>query len=78
MTDNAISEEPDVHLPLELQLVICRDAVLMQMWQKKLKEIQWWIGPIFVTWMKITYYENQWPGSTEPDRPGCASVPWEP
>ena len=78
MTDNATSKEPVVHLPSELQLVICRDAVLMHMWQKKLREIQWWIGPIFVTWMKITYYENQWHGSTEPVRPGYASVPWEP
>ena len=78
MTDKAISKGSDMHLPVELQLKICREAVLMHKRQQKLQETQWWIEPIFDTWRKIAYYERQWPGSTEPMRPGSVSVPWEP
>ena len=65
-------------LPLELQLAIRRDALLMHMWQRQREEIQWWIVPLFNTWMRITHYEREWPGSTEPAQPGRATVVWEP
>ncbi len=65
-------------LPLELQLAIRQDALLMHMWQRQQEEIEWWVGPIFDTWMRIAYYERQWPGSTEPVQPGRPAIVWEP
>ena len=65
-------------LPPELQLAICRDALLTHIWQRQQEQIQWWIEPIFDTWRKIVHYERQWPGSTEPDRPSHPSVCWDP
>ncbi len=65
-------------LPPEVQIAICRDALLMHMWQKQEQELRWWVGPILYVWSKIAYYERQWPGSTEVGRSGRPSVPWEP
>ena len=43
-------------------VAICRDALLTHMLQRR---IRGWARPIFYVWMKIVYYERQWPGSTE-------------
>ena len=63
-------------LPQEVRIAICRDALLMLMLEGQLQRIRGWAGPIFRVWMKIVYYERQWPGSTEPD--GLETpVPWD-
>ena len=54
-------------LPQEVRIAICRDALLMHMLERQLQRIHGWAGPIFRVWMKIVYYERQWPGSTESD-----------
>ena len=62
-------------LPQEVRIAICRDALLMLMLEGQLQRIRGWAGPIFRVWMKIVYYERQWPGSTESD--GLTPVPWD-
>ena len=64
-------------LPQEMQIKICQDALLKHLWRRCRDEIQWWIGPVFDTWLRIAVYERQWPGSTEPDEPGRVAVAWE-
>jgi len=60
-------------LPPDTSLAIYRDAVLMHLWQRQCEQVQWWAGPVFYLWAKITHYERQWPGSTE----AHAAVAWE-
>ena len=62
-------------LPQEVRIAICRDALLMHMLERQLQRICGWAGPIFRVWMKIVYYERQWPGSTESD--GLTPVLWD-
>jgi len=54
-------------------LAIYRDAVLMHLWQRQCEQVRWWAGPVFSLWAKITYYERQWPQSTE----ARAAVAWD-
>ena len=54
-------------LPQEVRIAICRDALLMHMLETQLQRLCGLAGPIFRVWMKIVYYERQWPGSTESD-----------
>ena len=77
-TDRGETFDSPRELPWGVQRAIFQDALLMHMWQRQQKQIQWWIEPIFDTWRKIAYYEGQWPGSTEPVQPGRATVVWEP
>ena len=67
-----------VRLPQDIELAICRDAVLMRTWQKQQTDFHWGLGPIFDTWMKVAYYEKHWPGSTEESHVGNPPVVWEP
>ena len=62
-------------LPQEVRIAICRDALLMHMLEREAQRIRGWAGPIFRVWIKIVYYEQQWPGSTESD--GLTPVPWD-
>ena len=54
-------------------LAIYRDAVLMHLWQRQCEQVRRWAGPVFSLWAKITYYERQWPRSTE----ARAAVAWD-
>ena len=60
-------------LPRETARAIYRDAVLMHLWRRQFELVRRWAGPVFSVWVKIMYYERQWPGSTEAD----AAVAWD-
>ncbi len=64
-------------LPQEVQMKILQDALLKHHWWRRQNEIEWWIGPVFDTWLRIAVYERQWPGSTEADEPGRVAVAWD-
>ena len=58
-----------IHLPEDLIVTIFRDAVLHRMaatiQKRELHEAWSYLAPVFDVWMRITYYEKHFPGSTE-------------
>ena len=74
--DQAGLTQPMERLPHEVRVAIFRDALLMHVLQRQLRRIRGRARPIFYVWMKIVYYERQWPGSTELCRPGPPVV-WD-
>jgi len=54
-----MSSEMDM-LPMEVQIVVYKDALLMHVWQRHRESLR---NKICHLWAKVVYYERQWPGS---------------
>ena len=64
-------------LPQDVSAGIARDVQLMNLRDRvrcrEMASATWWKGPIFDTWLRVAYYEREFPGSTSQ-----GGVHWEP
>ncbi len=64
-------------LPQDVAAGVARDVQLMNLRDRvrcrEMANATWWKGPIFDTWLRVAYYEREFPGSTSQ-----GGVHWEP
>ncbi len=64
-------------LPQDVAAGVARDVQLMNLRDRvrdrEMTDATWWKGPIFDTWLRVAYYEKEFPRSTSQ-----GGVHWEP
>ena len=69
LTMERLPQDVAADIARNVQLMNLRDRVR----RREMANATWWKGPIFDTWLRVAYYEREFPGSTSQ-----GGVHWEP